>query len=433
MSRLFGLTALALLMALMFYISRFGSGGFPLSMLLGFLLLAGFVLGKLGNMIELPGITGYLAAGIVMGPSLLGVMDRQAVADLELINSFALTLIALTAGGEVDLRRIARSFKSFLLIVSGQMTITFVSVFLLMAWVLSFFPAEFPFGAAGLVAVGALFAVTSIANSPSSTVAVIVESGARGRMTELTLGITIIKDIVVIVAFALTFGFVSQMFDSAATAVVHGHSLAAELSWEIGGSIGFGITLGLLIIGYMKYIGTEIPVFVIALSYLVTVGSRAMTLHPLLVCMTAGLAVNNMSGRGHSFIEAIEKGSLPLYVIFFAIAGAGIDFTVLADVWVLVLVLTISRLTFTWLGTWLGARVAGEQSSVRDNIWMGFLAQAGITLGIAVIVAENFPGWGDTFKSVVIGSIALFQVSGPVLFKFGLGRAGELPARKNTT
>ncbi len=430
MSRLFGLTALALLMALMFYLSRFGSGGFPLSMTLGFLLLAGFVLGKLGNMIELPGITGYLAAGIVMGPSLLGIMDRQAVADLELINSFALTLIALTAGGEVDLRRIAKSLKSFVLIVCGQMTITFVSVFLLMAWVLSFFPAEFPFGAAGLVAVGALFAVTSIANSPSSTVAVIVESGAKGRMTELTLGITIIKDIAVIVAFALTFGFVSQLFDSSTAA--QGHGILAELGWEIGGSIGFGIALGLLIIGYMKYIGTELPVFVIALSYLVAVSSRALSLHALLVCMTAGLAVNNLSGRGRSFIEAIEKGSLPLYVIFFAIAGAGIDFTVLADVWVLVIALTVSRLAFTWLGTWLGARAAGEQRAVRENIWMGFLAQAGITLGIAVIVAENFPGWGDTFKSVVIGSIALFQVGGPVMFKYGLGRAGELPARKKS-
>ncbi len=430
MSRLFGLTALALLMALMFYLSRFGGGAFPLSMTLGFLLLVGFVCGKLGNRIGLPGITGYLAAGIVMGPSLLGVLDRRAVTDLELINSFALTLIALTAGGEVNLRRIARSLKSFAMIVAGQMTITFASVFVLMAWALSFFPVEFPLGAAGLMAVGALFAITSIANSPSSTVAVIVESGARGRMTELTLGITILKDIMVIVAFALTFGLVSQLFDPSQAG--HGHNIAAELSWEIGGSIAFGVALGLMIIGYMKYIGTELPVFVVALSYLVAVASNAMSLHALLVCMSAGLAVNNLSGRGHSFIEAVEKGSLPLYVLFFAIAGAGIDFSVLADVWLLVLVLTASRLAFTWFGTWLGARVAGEQRDVRGNIWMGFLAQAGITLGIAVIVAENFPGWGDTFKSVVIGSIALFQVGGPVMFKFGLGRAGELPMRKKS-
>ncbi len=431
MSRLFGLAALALLMSLMIYLSRFGSGGFPLSMTLGFLLLAGFVCGKLGNRIGLPGITGYLVAGIVMGPSLLGIMDRQAVVNLELINSFVLTLIALTAGGEVNLRRIARSLKSFVMIVSGQVVVTFAGVFALMSWALHFFPREFPLSGAGLVAVGALIAVTAIANSPSSTVAVIVESGAKGRMTELTLGITIIKDILVIIVFALTFGFVSQLFDPS-QAAEHSPGIAAELSWQIGGSIAFGVALGLLIIGYMKYIGTELPVFIIALSYIVAVSSHAMNLHALLVCMTAGLAVNNLSGRGHSFIEAIEKGSLPLYVIFFAIAGAGIDFGVLGELWILVLLLTGSRLVFTWFGTWLGARVAGEQSCVRNNIWMGFLAQAGITLGIAVIVAENFPGWGDTFKNVVIGSIALFQVSGPVLFKIGLGRAGELPAPKKT-
>jgi Kef-type K+ transport system membrane component KefB len=177
----------------------------------------------------------------------------------------------------------------------------------------------------------------------------------------------------------------------------------------------------------MKYVGTELPIFIIALSYLVAEASRAMHLHGLLVCMVAGLAVNNLSGRGRHFIESIEKGSLPLYVLFFAIAGAGINFSVLSDAWLLVIVLTVSRLAFTWLGTWLGAYVAGEEQRVRDNIWMGFLTQAGITLGIAVIVAENFPGWGATFKSVVIGTIAIFQVAGPVVFKYGLGRAGELP------
>ncbi|MBW7996002.1 MAG: cation:proton antiporter [Candidatus Glassbacteria bacterium] len=430
MSRLFGLAALALLMGLMFYLPQPETGGAPLSMTLGFLLLAGFVCGKLGNRIGLPGITGYLIAGIAMGPSLLGIMDHGDVRNLELINSFALTLIALTAGGEVNLRRIARSIRAFLMMIAGQVVITFVGVLVLMAWALHYFPGEFTLQFSGLVAVGALFAVTAIANSPSSTIAVIVETGAKGRMTELTLGITIIKDIMVIVAFALTFGFVTQILDPSQAG--QGNNIAAELSWEIGGSITFGIVLGVLIIGYMKYLGTELPIFIIALSYLVAVASRAMHLHGLLVCMTAGLAVSNLSSRGHSFIAAIERGSLPLYVLFFAIAGAGINFNVLAEAWVLVLVLTVSRLAFTWFGTRLGASAAAEEPLVRDNIWMGFLTQAGITLGIAVIVADNFPGWGVTFKSVVIGSIAIFQVIGPVLFKFGLVRAGNIPKKKNS-
>ncbi|MFH1069108.1 MAG: cation:proton antiporter [Candidatus Glassbacteria bacterium] len=425
MSRFFGLAALALLMALMFWLPVPAAGGRPLSMTLGFLLLAGFVCGKLGNRIGLPGITGYLVAGIALGPAFLGIMDQGTVQSLQMINSFALTLIGLTAGGEVDLRRIARRLKSFMSIALFQVLMVFGGMLSFMTLSLRYFPDEFPLAFPALLAVSSFFAVISLSKSPGSTVALIVESGAQGRMTELTLGITIVNDIVVILTFAITFGFVSSLLIPAASTA--GHNLVAEVAWEIGGSIIFGIISGMIIIGYMKYVGGELPIFIIALSYLTAELSHLLHLHPILVCMIAGLAVNNLSSRGHRFIEAIEKGSLPLYVVFFAIAGAGINFGILKDAWLLVILLAAGRLSFTWFGSWLGAYLAKEEPRVRNNIGMSFLSQAEISLGLAVMVAQAFPGWGVTFKSVVIGSIAIFQIIGPVLFKVALGRAGELP------
>ena len=309
-------------------------------------------------------------------------------------------------------------------VVCGQVLVTFCGVLVSMTLLLGFLAEDFVAGVPARFVVGLLFAVVALANSPSSTVAVIVESGARGRVSELVLGVTIVKDLVVIVAFALalSMGFTFLEVGSGAS---NSHFMAG-LVWEIAGSIFCGVLLGLGIIAYMVFVNAEIPVFIIALSFISSKLSSLLGLHPLLICMVAGLVVNNLSSRGREFIRAIEKGSLPIYVVFFAIAGADLDLGVIAGTWQLVLLLVVSRSIFTWLGTWAGSVVGGEEDVVRENLWLGFFAQAGVTLGMAVIVADTFPGWGTTFKNVVVGAIAVFQLAGPVLLKYSLARAGEI-------
>ncbi|MBN2288862.1 MAG: cation:proton antiporter [Candidatus Glassbacteria bacterium] len=430
MSRLFGLLALLLLMALLLLVPLGRPWAeLPLSLNLGFLLLAGFVLGKLGIYARLPGITGYLLAGVAFGPSCLGILGRQAVDSLTLINSFALTLIALTAGGEVNLSKVRERIHSYGWITAGQTVVTFLGVMLAMAVALHFLPGRFPAGPAGLFVVSALLAVIALANSPSSTVAVIVESGARGHMSQLVLGITILKDILVILAFAVMITVGTALLGKGAAG--GSEHLVALVAWELAGSILFGVLLGFGIISYIKYVGAELPVFIIAVSFLSYELSSLLHLHALLVCMTAGLAVNNLSGRGREFIRAVEKGSLPVYVVFFAIAGADLDFSVLSGAWRLVLVLVASRFFFTWLGTVCGSLLAREEPVICRNVWMGFITQAGVSLGLAVAVAGTFSQWGEVFRNVVVGSIAVFQLIGPVLFKFSLIRAGEIQPGKS--
>jgi Kef-type K+ transport system membrane component KefB len=423
MSRLFGLAALVLFMVLMIYLPQRAIEGAPLSMLLGFLLLSAFLFGKIGNFFGLPGITGYLLAGIILGPSCFGVLDKSSVKSLALINSFALTLIGLNAGGEVHLKRIRERFSSLALITASQVLLGFLGMLALMTLLVGYFPGSLVLSLPGQIAIASLFAVIALANSPSSTVAVIVETGARGRMSELILGITIIKDIVVILGFALAISMSGSILGSG---MESGQFHLAELSWEIGGSILFGVLIGLGIISYMVYVNVEIPIFIIALGFVITKLSNLLDLHAMLVCMVAGLVINNLSDKGKTFIQAIEKGSIPLFVIFFAIAGAEIDFTILSQTWYLMLALVASRLFFTWISTLIGAVIAREEPGTRNNIWMGFVAQAGVSLGMVVIVAETFPEWGGTFKNIVVGSIAVFQLIGPVLFKVALARAGEI-------
>jgi len=423
MSRIFGLAALVLLMLLLLHLPT-AQGLFPpLSLQLGFLMLAAFVAGKLGAYAHLPGITGYLLAGILFGPALLGFLDERAVSDLSAINRFALTLIALTAGGEVDLRRVRQRLSSYSLVTVSQVVVVFFGVLAVVWSAGGMFLGSVSDGTDRFV-FALLLAVVALAKSPSSTVAVIVETGARGRVSELALGITILKDIVVILCFAAALAWGESLLGGGDSAGTWG--LAADLGWEIGGSVLLGVALGLGIILYMRHVGEELTLLIVAASFLTSELSHALHLHELLLCMSAGITVKNASGRGTQFIAAIERGSLPIYVVFFAIAGASLNFRVLAESWRLVLIVTGARLLFTWLGTSLGAALAREETAVRQNLWLGFMTQAGLSLGMAVLIAGRFPVWGATFKNVVIGSITLFQVAGPAMFKFGLSRAGEI-------
>ena len=426
MSRLFGLTALLLLMVLLIKLpGALQAVTVPLSMHIGFLILAGYVLGKVGMTIGLPGITGYLLAGIIFGPSVLGLVDRPAVDELTMINNFALTLIALTAGGEVELGWVMKRFKSFGLITGIQCLTVFLGVALIMVFAEGLLPAIFPPDIKSKMAIACMFGVIAVAKSPSSTVAIIVESGSKGPVTDFTLGISIIKDVLVIVMFAVVLAISLQVLHVRDS----GGDLVSTLLVEIVGSIAFGVALGYLIIFYLRRVGKEITITILAASFLIYETSHLLHLHALLVCMVAGIVVNNLSHQGRTFIEAIERGSLPVYVIFFAIAGAGLNFSVLALSWPLVLILVLSRTLFTWLGTVAGAVASKEIDTVRKYLWMGFTTQAGVTLGLAVLVERAFAeSWGTQFKNVVIGSIAIFQIVGPVMFKYGLDKSGEIPA-----
>lgn len=419
MSRIFALAALLLLMYLLLRLP--GGGAATLSMSLGFLLLGGYLLGKLAKRIGLPGITGYLCAGIVFGPHGMSFLGRDAVHDLAAINHFALTLIALTAGGEVDLRRVRQRLKTYVLVTTSQIVITLAGVSI--AMFLAVRSGDFGLEATECLVFALMFGVSSLTTSPAATVAVIVESGARGRLSELVLGITILKDILVIVCFAagLALGVRWLGLDAAET----GGALYAKLAWEVGGSILAGGILAAAIVLYMRQVRAELTLFIVAVSFLTSELSTQLHLHALLVCMTAGVLVKNLSSRGEEFVRAIERGSLPIYVVFFGIVGAEIDLGLLSRSWALVAVLVVARTVFVWLGATAGAVAAREDRTTRNLAWQGLLSQSGVALSIAVIVAATFPGWGALYKNVLVGSIAFFEIGGPILFKLALTKAGE--------
>ena len=399
------------------------------AMLLGFLVLAAFLAGRASSAVELPQITGFLILGIVVGPHALGLLPRMAVEDFRLINGGALSLIALTAGGELRLSSVRERLPSILSILAIQSALVFAVVLAAVYWGRRFVPFLEGSPPRAALAVGLLFGLVAVAKSPATTIAVITEERARGVLTRTVLGITVVKDVVVLVLIALLIPLAAVIADP-------GTSFGFDTLWEVLRSIGLSVLAGLLVgwilARYLRTIGGYPVLVVLSAAFLLVILSERFGLEYILIAMAAGFYVQNFSRQGAPFLRALEANSLPVYALFFAVAGADLRIDVLGGVWVITAILVALRAAGLWLGTWVGAVATADPESIRRYAWMGFLAQAGVTLGVANIIRDRFPHWGTDVATVIVAMIAVNQLVGPPAFRFALVRAGESRKKAST-
>jgi len=148
-------------------------------------------------------------------------------------------------------------------------------------------------------------------------------------------------------------------------------------------------------------------------------------LHFLLIFIAAGFVVENASARGEVMIQGLERSSLPIYVIFFTFSGVGLDLDSLRRLWPIAVGFVLWRALLLRASTHIGARLAGEDRNTRQLSWTAFIAQAGISLGLAELVAQQFPHMGNQIRTFVLAVVAVNQLVGPVLFGWALRRVGE--------
>lgn len=389
---------------------------------IGFLLLSGTLLSELVGTVGMPHLTGYLLAGIVAGPHVLKLVDHHTVTNLTSINSLALALIALEGGAELKLEYLKSGFKSLAWSTALQ---SFAVLGIMMGVVFAARP-YLPF-AQGLsntmmLGVALLWGVMAITRSPSATLGILSQTRAQGPLARFTLTFVMTSDLVVVIFLATALTVARPLVEPGATLSTHAFR---ELGREILGSVALGTTLGLVLVGYMKLIGKQLPLVFIALGFGLTEMLQYLSFEPLLTFMCAGFLVQNLSKEGPKFLHAIEQMGGVVYVIFFATAGAHLDVPLLKQLWPMALVLAGSRAAATYGVARLSGRLAGDDPVVKRWGFAGLVSQAGIALGIASVVSKEFPQLGDGFRALAIATIALNEMMGPILFKLALDRAGE--------
>lgn len=407
---------------------------------LGFSILASFTFGEIFAFLKLPRVIGYLIIGIVFGPysdllfgtSLFKVFNERTFGDLSLVNGVTLSLIALTAGMELKIETVKKSIGSFSLIILFKILFIFVLVPAAVFAVSPFVPFLAGAGWQVILASGLILSVIALGTSIELTLVVSNEAKAKGRYVDMILGAAILKDVVVILLLAVVLTVSVSMLNPGAAMEA---GIFLELGKELLFSLIFGAAWGLLIILYMKYVGQELLLFILVAVIFGSELSRVMHLETLLAFVAAGFVVENFSGAGEKIHGPLQKLSMPIFITFFTVAGASINFISVEKAILLGAVVVIIRAAAIFFAVKSSSAVTKEKSAFKDYGWLGFLSIGGLMLGLGILIGDSVPGIGADLKSVITSIVAINIFIGPVLFKFGIGRSGsaaevEIPVSK---
>ena len=274
-----------------------------------------------------------------------------------------------------------------------------------------------------LIGFSILFAVTALSTSPATTMGIITELKSKGRLTDLILSVTVLKSIFLVLVFPVVIGW-AKIYLIEGTTI--NKMLIGSIAVQITGSILLGAAVGYIMIFYLKYINREKSLFLLGVAVVITEISALFSIEILLSSIIAGIVVENFSSEGSNLIKSIEESSLPLYIIFFSFAGAGLHLDTLQQAIGFTALLVLLRTMFLYFGNLGGAFISNEDTAVKNLSWMGFIGQAGIAMGLGVVIEQAFPGGlGTKFKTILFGSVVINELLGPVFFTYILVRAGE--------
>ena len=397
----------------------------------GFIVLAAFMLGDLAESIHLPHITGYLLTGIICGPYILGLLDESVIQDLKLFDHLAVALIALSAGAALTVQTLRKGARLLSAVMVSQFFFSLLivgGVVILCSGVIPGFALPFLVDATwGFKLASALcLGLVASAMSPAATIAIVHETKSKGPITDAILGISILNNVIVVVLFALGLSVAGVLAPEVFTSHSE-HTVLRTLVTSIGGAAILGGALGLGLSYYIRFLGQELLLILIGLSFTLTWVAQQSGIDSVLAFIVAGFVARNAFPTEEvNLSRIITKLSLPVYVVFFFLAGAGLHLDAVVELWAFALLLFAGRMTALYVGTRTGAKIGGGPEGLRDFGWLGFGAQAGIALSMAKVLEHSFVGeTGVALETIAVAGVALNELCGPILLKFCLGKAGE--------
>lgn len=388
----------------------------------GYLLLAGTLAASLLHPLRLPHLTAYILVGVIGGPHVLKFVDHETVHHLVPANTLAISLIALAGGLELEGKLLLKLLRSLFwsnlvqsVIVGSTSAVAF--------WLLA---PHIPFTRqlSGMAVVGAalIWGMLATSRSPSATLAVLAQTRAKGPLARWSLSFVMSSDLVVVLISAWLLVAVRPLLIVDADWSM---SRLTALGHEIIGSISLGLCLGLLLSAYLRFVGKKLMLILLVLGFVVTDGLRYVHFDSLLAFLTTGFVVRNLSSQGEKLLGAVSQMSGVVFVVFFATAGVHLDLPQLVALWPIALAFFVVRAGFTVIASIVSARIAKDARQVQCFGFAPLVSQAGLTLALTQTIEREFPSLGVGFRSLVIATVAVNEVIGPILFKVALDRTGE--------
>ena len=403
-------------------------------LILAVLLSAGFVAGKLTQLLRAPSVTGYILVGVVLGSSGLGIISEEILkTKLNHFTEIALMLIAFSIGEHLELKRLRGSAQKLLTIALGEISGAFFFV------LLGTFAASHlsglrvtDWGAMEFLVLSVILASISIATAPAATLHVVRELKASGPLTTTLMALVGVDNCIAITTFGIAVSLISSKMAAASSSlggVVGWGFLAAFLSLLLGAASGLLITQ---ITRRLREAG-EILTAGLALLLLLGEGARYLDLSPLLSGIAAGFAVVNGGPKNTQIFRVINAFDPPIYVLFFILAGAQLHLSALATAGWVGLIYFMMRNLGKMAGVRAGALLSGASETLKRNLGLGLMPQAGVAIGL-VFLLQEYPllaEYSQIVTPVVLAGVVLSELIGPISLKFAVERAGE--ANNNPT
>ena len=395
---------------------------------IGIVLISGFLASLAMRRIRFPAVTGYLVIGIILGPSVSGILSSELTEQLSgIVTPVALGIIAYMIGGSLplsSLRGLKRSIAIITLAEGGfacvfvAVLVTFVAPLVLPGTALDFRA----FLAMGIIAGG-----ISLATAPAVTMAIIGESKARGPLTTTLLGVVALDDSLAIIAYAIALGVGVSIMSTSGSISMPG-MLITELG-HIGLSLVLGVVSALLVLWIIRYSRNNQESLIVVLGAILLTAELAayIGLFPLLANMTLGFVIVNRQKSAQNVIGVVHEIQDIIYILFFTIAGSHLDLGIIQSAGILAGLIVLGRCLGKFFGAWLGATVSGAPRVVRRYLGLTLLPKAGVTVGLALMVVETpeLQAISNLLVSGVLASTLINELFSPPLSKFALTRSGE--------
>lgn len=399
-------------------------------------LIAGLFMSRVVKPLKLPAVTGYLVAGILIGPYCLGQLGIEglgftsvgAVSDLSILNDVALGFIAFAIGDEFRLSQLKHTGKQATIIGILQAVVTTLVVDAALIG-LHFILGEDKLPLSSAIILGAIASATA----PAATLMVVRQYKAKGKLTNLLLPIVALDDAVGLIIFAVSFGVAKALTLGEFSLV----SVLVDPIAEIVFSLVLGAILGWCLSFAEKFfhsrskrqaiVITAIFLAVALSKFKFHLGPVHVGFSPLLVCMMLGTIFCNVCEFSANLMEKTDRWTAPLFILFFVLSGAELEFSVFTDLSIIGIgvVYIIARS----LGKYFGARwssvLAKSEPNIQKYLGITLLPQAGVALGMSITAMEIGES-GIIIRNIVLFGVLIYELFGPTLTKIALTKAGDI-------
>lgn len=382
---------------------------------IGFVFLVGLVSARLVNRIKTPSVTAYLLLGIILGPSFTNLAPRELILSSGFISHVVLGLIAFGLGQGFTKR-------FFLELGRGVLWISILEA--VFPWILVSFTllifTRLPFY------LTLLFGAISAATAPAATVMVVREYKAKGKFTDILLGVVAIDDAWCLIVFALSLAISKAIALHTPNAFIFRTFLGALT--EIFGAFILGGLIAFLITFFSKYLRTQTELLIYTLGAVLLNTGLALQFHlsVLLANMFLGAVLVNLNKESFKFFEILKNIDSPLYLLFFVLAGVNLEINLLTKIGIIGIIYIVFRIIGKVLGSFLGGYIVKADPQIKKYLGLGLLPQAGVALGCALIAKENFPQVGGMLFSVIVATTIVYELIGPLCTRLALKKAGEI-------